>query len=261
MKVAVCIKQVPENPTIDIASGNGIRIKASGKLVINPFDLHALEEGIRLKERLGCKVTAVSMGAAVVTDSLREALATGADEAVLLSDPLFEGSDTLATSFILAAAFKKMGVPEMIICGREAMDGDTGQVSPQLAAWLGISFVPHVSKVEDINTERATVMSMADDGYRRVEMALPGLISVVKELNVPRLPSLRGLMQSKKAAIPTWTAADLGIDGAKVGTAGSAMQIVRAFKPVRAGQSESIEGSPEEMADKLLEKLRGASII
>ncbi len=256
MNVVVCIKQVPETPRIEIDPQTGALIKAEGKMIINPFDMYALEEGIRLKERDEGKVTAITMGPPEAEEALREAIALGVDEAILLSDPVFDGSDTLATSYILAKALQKLGQPDIVICGRQTMDGDTGQVAPQIAEWLGIPFVSYVSKIEEIKEGRMTVQRMVDEGHQVIEMPLPGVINVVKEINVPRLPSLRGLMQSKKVQIATWTAQELDVDMSKVGLAGSPTRVVRVFFPEKAGQGELLQGSPESQVEQLVEKLQ-----
>ena len=172
-----------------------------------------------------------------------------------------EGSDTLATSYILAKAVEKPGQPDIVICGRQTMDGDMGQVAPQLAEWLGIPFVSYVSRIEEMKEGRMTVQRMIDEGHQVIEMPLPGVISVVKEINVPRLPSLRGLMQSKKVQIATWTAQDLDVDMSKVGLAGSPTHVTRVFFPERVKQGELLQGSPESQVDQLLEKLRQAKAI
>jgi len=256
MNVVVCIKQVPETPRIEIDPQTGALIKAEGKMIINPFDMYALEEGIRLKERYEGKVTAITMGAPEAEEALREAIALGVDEAILLSDPVFDGSDTLATSYILAKALQKLGQPDIVICGRQTMDGDTGQVAPQIAEWLGIPFVSYVSKIEEIKEGRMTVQRMIDEGHQVIEMPLPGVINVVKEINVPRLPSLRGLMQSKKVQIATWTAQDLDVDMSKVGMAGSPTHVTMVFFPERVKQGGLLQGSPESQVEQLVEKLQ-----
>ncbi|MBL7119303.1 MAG: electron transfer flavoprotein subunit beta/FixA family protein [Dehalococcoidia bacterium] len=261
MNVVVCIKQVPETPRIEIDPQTGALTKAEGKMIINPFDMYALEEGIRIKEQYEGKVTAISMGPPEAEEALREAIALGVDEAILLSDPVFEGSDTLATSYVLAKAVGKLGQPDIVICGRQTMDGDTGQVAPQLAEWLGIPFASYVSKTEEIREGHMTVQRMVDEGHQVIELPLPGVINVVKEINVPRLPSLRGLMQSKKVQIATWTAQELDVDMSKVGLAGSPTRVTRVFFPEKAGQGELLQGSPESQVDQLLEKLTQAKVI
>jgi electron transfer flavoprotein beta subunit len=261
MKVVVCIKQVPETPTLEIDPQNNTLIRARGKMIINPFDMYALEEAIRLKERYGGQATAITMGPPEAHEALREAIALGIDSVILLSDLIFEGCDTLATSHVLAKAINKLGQPDLIICGKQTTDGDTGQVAPQLAEWLGLPFASYVSKIEEITEKRMRLQRMVDSGHQVIEIPLPAIISVVKEINLPRLPSLRGLMQSKKAQIPTWTAQDLAVDASKVGPAGSATRVKMVFLPRRTGGSELLQGSPESQVDQLLEKLREVKVM
>jgi electron transfer flavoprotein beta subunit len=261
MNVVVCIKRVPEAATIEIDPQSNALIRAQGKMIINPFDMYALEEGIRLKERYGGKVAAVSMGPPEAEEALREAVALGVDEPILLSDSAFEHCDTLATSYVLAKAVNRLEKPDVIVCGRQSTDGDTGQVAPQLAEWLGLPFVSYVSKIEDIKEDRMIARRMVDEGHQVIEVSLPAVVNVVKEINEPRLPSLRGLMQSKKAQITNWSAQDLGLDLKKVGLDGSPTSISKVFVPQRSQHSQSLEGSPESQVDQLLEKLREAKVV
>ncbi|OGO05348.1 MAG: electron transfer flavoprotein subunit beta [Chloroflexi bacterium RBG_13_54_8] len=261
MNLVVCLKQVPENPKIEVDPQTGALIGAKGKLVINPFDMYALEEGIRTKEKHGGKVTAITMGPPEAEEALREAIALGIDQVIRLSHPLFEGSDTLATSYILAKAVGKLEQPDIIICGRQTTDGDTGQVAPQLAEWLGLPFVSYVSQIENIGDRCMVVRRMVDEGHQIVEMSLPGVISVVKEINVPRLPSLRGLMQSKKVQIPVWGVPELGLDVTKVGPAGSPTRMAMVSFPAITRQGEMLQGSLESQVDQLIERLRTAKVV
>ncbi len=177
------------------------------------------------------------------------------------SDPAFEGSDTWATAHILSLAIRKLGQPDLIICGRQTIDGETGQVGPELAEMLGMPFVSCVSRIEGVAEGRVKMQRMADEGHHIVEMQLPGVISVVKEINVPRLPSLRGLMQAKKASIAVWNSQELGADPARVGSKGSPLRTVRVTRPQRSAQREMLQGSPESQVDQLVEKLRQSRVL
>jgi len=262
MNVVVCIKQVPGPTTkIRIDEQTNSVVWEGDERILNPLDMYALEEGIRIKEQYGGKVTTISMGSSRAEEALREAISLGADETVLLNDPVFNGSDTLATSYTLSKAITKLGEFDIIICGRQTIDSDTGHVAPQLAEQLGIPFISCVSKIEEIKEEYIRLQRMVDEGHQRIEMHLPGVISVVKEINVPRLPPLRGLMNSKKAVIPVWNAQELGIDVEKVGLSGSPTQIIRLFFPPKAGGGEMIQGDPESQIEQLIGKLREANII
>jgi electron transfer flavoprotein beta subunit len=224
--------------------------------IVNPFDTYALEEGIRLKERYGGKVTAITMGPPQAEEILREAISTGADEAILLSDPAFAGSDTLATSYTLARAIGKIQEYDLVICGRQTIDGDTGQVGPELAEMLDVPFVAYVSQIEEIDSGRMRLQRMVEDGHEVMEMPLPGVITVVKEINAPRLPSLRGLAQAKNATIPVWAAEELGVDRNMVGLSGSATTVIKVFFPQRVHRGEMLEGDPERQIEALINKLR-----
>ncbi len=260
MNIIVCLKQVPGTTEVKIDPETNTLIRQGIKNIVNPFDTYALEEGVRLRERYEGKVTALSMGPPQAEGMLREAISVGADEAILLSDAAFAGADTLATSYTLAQAVSKIQDYDLIICGRQTVDGDTGQVGPELAEMLGVPFVAYVSKIEEIETDRMKVQRMVEDGHETIETSLPAVITVVKEINVPRLPSLRGLTRAKKAEIPVWSTQDLGIDTNLVGLSGSATKVVKIFFPQRAHHGEILQGDPEEQVATLIEKLREAKI-
>jgi electron transfer flavoprotein beta subunit len=257
VKVVVCIKQVPGTTAVEIDPKTNTLLREGVKSILNPFDAYALEEGVRAKEQRGGKVIAISMGPPQAEEALREAIAVGADEAILLSDRAFAGSDTLATSYVLARAIAKVGNCDLIICGRQTIDGDTGQVAPELAEKLGIPFVAYVSTIEEIRDGYMRVRRMIEEGYEVIEMPLPGVITVVKEINVPRLPSLRGQMKAKSAQIPVWGAQEMDIDTGKVGLLGSPTRVVRIFRPERTRRGELLQGSLEKQVEQLMDKLRG----
>lgn len=255
MNVVVCIKQVPGTTEIKIDPETNTLVREGVPSIINPFDCYALEEAVRLRERCGGKVIAISMGPPQAEEALRETISLGADEAILLSDRALAGSDTWATSYILSRAMAKIADYDVIICGRQTLDGDTGQVGPGLSEMLGIPFVAYVSKVEEIRDGYIRVQRMVEEGYETIEMALPAVITVVKEINVPRLPSLRGSMKAKTAQIPVWTAEDIGAEGDKAGIAGSPTRVVKVFFPQRTHKSEMLQGSLDEQVDNLIERL------
>ncbi len=255
MNMVVCIKQVPGTTEIKIDPETNTLVREGVPSIINPFDCYALEEAVRLRERCGGKVIAISMGPPQAEEALRETISLGADEAILLSDRALAGSDTWATSYILSRAMAKIADYDVIICGRQTLDGDTGQVGPELSEMLGIPFVAYVSKVEEIRDGYIRVQRMVEEGYETIEMALPAVITVVKEINVPRLPSLRGSMKAKTAQIPVWTAEDIGVEGDKAGIAGSPTRVVKVFFPQRTHKSEILQGSTEEQVDNLIERL------
>lgn len=261
MNIVVCLKQVPGTTQVQIDPKTNTLIRQGVAAILNPFDAYALEEGVRLKERYGGKVTVITMGPPQAVDMLREAISVGADQAILLSDREFAGSDTLATSYTLAQAVKKIAEYDLILCGRQTLDGDTGQVGPEMSQVLSLPFTAYVSKVEEAGNGILRVQRMVDDGHEVIEITLPAIITVTKEINVPRLPSLRGMVKSKSAQIPTWTAADIGADLQSVGRSGSATVVVKTFVPERVRRGQVLQGTVEEQIAALLSKLKETRVI
>ncbi len=261
MNIVVCLKQVPGTTKVSIDPQTNTLVRAGIENIVNPFDTYALEEGVRIKERCGGKVTAISMGPPQAEEVLREAISLGADEAVLLSDSAFAGSDTWATAYTLAKAVDKLKQYDLVICGRQTLDGDTGQVGPELAEMLNIPFVAYVSKIEEISDKYIRVRRMVEEGYEVIETSLPAVITVVKEINIPRLPSLRGLAKSKNAVIPVWTADDLSVDKRLVGLSGSATRVVKIFVPQRVHHSETLSGELNQQVDTLVNRLRENKVV
>jgi electron transfer flavoprotein beta subunit len=194
-------------------------------------------------------------------EMLRDAISVGSDDAILLSDVAFAGSDTWATAYTLGKAMRKIQAYDLVICGRQTIDGDTGQVGPELAEMLDAPFISYVSKVEEIAGGVIRIQRMVEDGYETVEATLPAVITVVKEINTPRLPSLRGMAKAKSTQIPTWTAQDIGMEKNKAGLAGSATQVVQIFFPQREHHAEMLKGNPETQVSALIEKLREAKLV
>jgi len=256
MNIVVCLKQVPGTTEVKINPETNTLIRQGIKSIINPFDSYALEEGVRLREKYGGKVIALSMGPPQAVEMLKDAISLGADEAVLLSDRAFAGADTWATAYTLAGAVKKLGQIDLVICGRQSTDGDTAQVGPEMAEMLGAAFVAYVGAVEEVAANRLRVRRMIDEGHEVVQSVLPAVITVTKEINLPRLPSLRGLMKAKSAKIPTWTLADLALDPDKVGLNGSFTRVVRIFTPQHVKKAEMIQGEPEAQVSCLISKLK-----
>ena len=256
MNIIVCLKQVPGTTEVKINPETNTLIRQGIKNIINPFDSYALEEGVRLKEKYGGKVIAISMGPPQAIDMLKEAISLGADEAVLLSDRAFAGADTWATACTLAGAVKKIGQIDLIICGRQSTDGDTAQVGPEMAEMLGAAFTAYVGRIEEITANYIRVKRMIDEGHEVIQSTLPAVITVTKEINIPRLPSLRGIMRSKSAKIPIWTLQDLRLDPNKVGQNGSFTRVVKIFTPQRVKKAQMIPGEPEEQVACLIGKLK-----
>jgi electron transfer flavoprotein beta subunit len=261
MNIVVCLKQVPGTTEVKIDPQTNTLIRQGIQNIINPFDTYALEEGVRLKEKHGGKVTVITMGPPQADAALREAISLGADEAVLLTDRAFGGADTWATANTLAKSIIKLGQTDIIICGRQTVDGDTGQVGPEMAEMLGVPFVAYVSKIEEIKENYLRVSRMIEEGHEILETTLPAIITVAKEINVPRLPSLRGIMKSKSAKITAWGINETGIDPDTVGLAGSSTQVIKVFFPQRITKAEILDGDVPAKVDKLLDKLKEAKLL
>lgn len=255
MNVIVCVKQVPGTNEVKMNKETNTIIREGVEAIINPFDTYAVEEGARIKEETGGKATVLSMGIPSVAELLKETISVGMDEAVLLSDRAFAGSDSLATSYALSMGIKKIGDYDLIICGKQAMDGDTAQVGPGLAEKLSIPHTTYVRKIEELKDGYIRCQRMTEDGYEVIELPLPAVITVVKEINEPRLPSLKGKMKAKKAEVTVWTADDIGADKDLCGLSGSPTQVVKTFVPVHNVDSEIIKGTPDEQAKTLARKL------
>jgi electron transfer flavoprotein beta subunit len=261
MNIIVCIKQVPETTEIKIDSETNTLVREGVPSIINPFDTYALEEGIKIRERCGGRVTALTMGPPQAEQALREGIGMGVDEGILLSDKAFAGADTLATSYTLSRAIKQMDKFDLVICGKQATDGDTAQVGPGIAEMLNIPFIAYVRRIEEIRDGYIRAERMMEEGFDVIEMPLPSLITVVKEINEPRLPSLRGMLKAKKADIPVWDVEKLGGDTAKFGLNGSSTQVIRIFAPEPRSGGEIFEGTLEEKASKLIAGLKETKLI
>jgi len=256
MHFVVCIKQVPDTTDVRINPETNTLMREGVESIINPFDMYAIEEAIRLKERMGGKVTAVTMGPPQAEAALREAISTGADEAVLISDRAFAGSDTWATSYTLAMALRKLGDVDVVLCGKQASDGDTAQVGPGIATHLDLPQITYVRKIEDIDETSIRGERLLETGYEVIASPLPCLLTVVKEINEPRLPSLKGKMAARRAEIVTWTAEDLGADPELLGLDGSPTKVVKIFTPEARKGGEILQGEPTEIVPQLVEKLK-----
>jgi electron transfer flavoprotein beta subunit len=256
MNIIVCIKQVPETTEVKINPETNTLIREGVKSIVNPFDAYAIEEGVRLKEKFGGKATVITMGPPQAEAVLREAISMGIDEGILLSDRAFAGSDTWATSYALSAAIKKIGAFDLIICGKQASDGDTAQVGPGISAHLDVPQVTYVKKIEEVKDKFMRVERMTEEGYEIIEVPLPALITVVKEINTPRLPSLKGMMRAKQAKIIHWKAPDIEADLNCVGLAGSPTQVVRIFTPPPRVGGQILKGETQEIAERLVGLLK-----
>jgi len=261
MNIIVCVKQVPDILEVSVDKETNTLIREGIDSVINPFDLYAVEEALRLKEQYGAMVTVLSMGPPQVIDTLRQALSLGADNAVLLSDIGFAGADTLATSYTLAKAVKRIGHFDLIICGRQAVDGDTAHVGPSLAEKLGIPHISCVIKIDEVTGQYMVTGRMTEGAIEKVKLSLPGLITVCKGINEPRPPSLRGKITAVKSDIAVWSAQDIGADAGKIGLKGSPTRVVKMTTPRHERRGQFLEGSAAEQVTDLVSKLRQRQVL
>ncbi len=260
MNIIVCIKQVPDSDKVTIDRETNRLNRTGVPSIINPFDENAIEMALQLREKHGGKVTVVTMGPPQAEEALRTALSLGVDDAVLISDRAFGGADTWATSYTLSSAIKKIGTYDVVLFGKQAIDGDTAQVGPGVAHFLGIPMITFVKEVEK-TAEGYTVKRVTEDGYEVWDVISPAAFSTVKEANSLRMPSLKGKVNAKKAVIPTWGAADLNTDPAKIGLKGSPTRVTKVFSPPIKMNKEMISGTPAEMVKTLIHKLKERKVL
>ncbi len=261
MEIIVCIKQVPDTTEVKIDPVTNTLIRQGVPSIVNPFDKNAVEAALQLKEKHGGKVTVISMGPPQAKDALKECLAMGADSAILISDRAFGGSDTLATSYTLAAAVRKLGTYDIIFCGKQAIDGDTAQVGPEMAEHLGISQITYAAKI-DVDGNTVRVEREQEEGYEIIDVEFPVVISVVKAMNEPRFPSIRGTMKANRAEILVWTAADLDVNEQQLGLKGSPTQVRKIFTPPQRTNGVLIhKDTAREAVAELIKNLSDAKIV
>ncbi len=268
MLVVVCVKQVPDTTQVKIDPVTGTLIREGVPFIMNPFDTHALEEGLRLKDKYGFRVAAISMGPPNTEVTLKKALALGVDEAILLSDRAFGGADTLATSKVLAEAVARLAQKEeigLVICGKQTIDGDTAQVGPGIASRLKYAQLTLVDQVQsvDLQAKKVRVKRKLEGRHEIVEAKMPALITVVREINQPRYPRVPMRLASEDASITLWNNKEMKLDEETIGLKGSATQVRKIFSPERAKGQILGDGTadPEEVARLLLEKLTEKDII
>jgi electron transfer flavoprotein beta subunit len=263
MDIIVLVKQVPDTTEVKLDPKTGSLIREGVEGIINPDDRHALEAAIDLKEALGGKVTALSMGPPQAIDAISEALGMGVDEGLLLTDKAFAGADTWATSFTLGKAIEKIERYDLILCGRQAIDGDTAQIGPQVADYLNIPQVSYVCEIEKIEEEALVVKGRLEDGFERVRCGLPALLTVIGELNRPRYPLVGRVLDAckEKAPIKVWNAADIGVQTSEVGLEGSLTHVIKTFAPKFKRETEMLEGDTREVVTTLVGKLRENRLI
>jgi electron transfer flavoprotein beta subunit len=264
VKIVVCIKQVPDTEAeIKWDIPKGMLKRDSIDTITNPFDEFALEEALLTKENFDGDIVAISMGPEKANDVLRNALALTVNEVYRLTDDAFAGSDTFGTASVLAAGIKKIGDVDVIFCGKQSTDGNTGVVGAEIASILGYSPLTYVSKVRQIDpaNKKIVVERVIEGGTEVVEAKLPAVVSVIKGINEPRLPNLMGIRKAAKVAIPEWNADDLGIDKGKVGTAGSSTKVVEIAVPPPRGAGEILKGEIEDITNIVTDKLIDMKVI
>jgi electron transfer flavoprotein beta subunit len=263
MNIIVLVKQVPDTSEVKIDPKTGTLIREGVESIVNPDDSHALEAAIRLKEEFGGKITAISMGPYQAIDALSEALGMGADEGILLSDKAFAGADTWATSSALGKAIEKVGDYDLILCGRQAIDGDTAQIGPQVAEYLQLPQVTYVQEIENIKRNTMVVKRALEDGYERIECTFPAVLTATGALNTPRYPIMGNLIAAcrEKAPIKIWNAADIGVKTYEVGLEGSLTHVIRTFAPKVKKEGEVIEGDTRTVVKTLIGKLKENRLI
>lgn len=263
MKIIVCIKQVPNTNEVRINQETGTLIRQGVPSIINPDDLNALEQALQIKDsKDDVRVTVLCMGPPQADEVIRKAYAMGADEAILLSDRVFAGSDTWATATILATAIEKIGNYDIIFCGRQAIDGDTAQVGPEIAEFLGIPQITYVKQLE-IEDNKVTAHRATEEGHMLIESPMPVLLTAIKELNTPRYPRFQRIYKAweEDADIKTWTNEDIQADLTQIGVRNSPTNVHKSFVPVRERYSVELEGTPAEMAAKLFGEMQKLHII
>jgi electron transfer flavoprotein beta subunit len=261
LKIIVCIKQVPDTTNVKINPETNTLIREGVESIINPFDMYALEEGIRLKERHGGTVTALTMGPPQAESALREAVGLGVDNGVLLSDRAFAGSDTLATAYTLASGINRLEGADIILMGKQAMDGDTGQVGPGVAENLSIPHITDIRKIESVEEDGTIIVErLLEEGYVRLKTHMPVVLTVVKEINEPRLPSLKGKLAARKAEIPTVQHGEMDVDSDRLGFNGSPTQVIKIFTPPKPAGGKILQGEVPETVSALIAELRSAGL-
>jgi len=263
MKIIVLVKQVPNTAEVKLDPKTGNLIREGIESIINPDDRHALEAAARLKEVAGGKVTVLSMGPPQAIDAVSEAMGMGADEGILLTDRAFAGADTWATSSTLGKAVETIGAFDVILCGRQAVDGDTAQIGPQVADYLKIPQVTYVFGIEEIKEKSLVVKRRLEDGFERVECDLPALLTVIGEMNTPRYPLVNRLIDAcrEKAPIKIWNAADIGVQTRDIGLEGSLTHVIKTFAPKLQRQIEMIQGDAKTAVKTLAGKLKEKKLL
>lgn len=262
MEMLVCVKQVPDTTEVKIDPITNTLVRQGVPSIVNPFDKYAMEAALQMKDKFGGRVTVLSMGPAQAKDALKECLAMGADAAVLVSDRVFGGADTLATSYTLASAIRTLGKFDIIFCGKQAIDGDTAQVGPELAEHLGIAQLTYVAKMT-ADQDVIRVEREQEDGYEIIEAKMPAVVTVIKSSAYePRFPSIKGTMKANRIEIRVLGATEVAADAQRLGLKGSPTQVRGIFTPPRRTQGVKIQtDTAKEAVCELMQKLKEAKIV
>jgi electron transfer flavoprotein beta subunit len=262
MRIVVCIKQVPDTNEVKLDPRTGTLIREGVPSIINPEDKNAIEEALKLREAgFDAEIVVITMGPPQADSALRESLAMGVDRAILLSDRAFAGSDTWATANALGMGVKAIGDYSLVLCGRQAIDGDTAQVGPQLAEYLGIPQVTYVRELQVVDGKVRAKRSL-EDGYEELEAPLPALLTITNQANTPRYPHAAGIFRAyREQKVEVWRAADVNAVEEKVGLKGSPTQVKRSFAPEPKGVGEMLTGSDREKVAALVQRLRSKNLI
>ncbi|MBE6421639.1 MAG: electron transfer flavoprotein subunit beta/FixA family protein [Elusimicrobiaceae bacterium] len=260
MHIVACVKQTPKSDNVKIDPATGCLIRSGAASAMNPFDEYALEEAVMLKEELGGTVSVITMGPPQAEAVLRDSIARGGDKVYQLGDMAFAGSDTWSTSYALSKGIEKIDSLEkvdLVICGKQTNDSDTGHIGPQVSAWLNWPNAAFVKKVVSVNDKSITVERLTEDGSEVVELPYPCVISVVKDINSPRVRSVKGRMAAKRAEVTKWTADDIGADKNKLGVKNCPTRVVKSFVPQRELCATAVEGATaKEKASNLVDLLK-----
>lgn len=262
MKILVCVKQVPNTNEVKINPKTGTLIRDGVESILNPDDDNALEAALQLKDaNEDTTVTVISMGPPQAKEVLVECMAKGADDSVLLSSRAFGGADTWATSNTIAGAIKRIADYDIIFAGRQAIDGDTAQVGPQIAEKLGIPQVTYVERIISCEDKKVTVRRQLEDGYEVIQAPMPCLLTVVKELNTPRYMSVKGIYEAYEKEIAVWNENDIPVRSDEIGINSSPTKVFRSFTPDPKGKGIMVEGTPKEAAAKVIGELKKKHVL
>ena len=257
MRIIVPIKQVPETSSVKMDEETGTMIREGVEAIVNPLDLYAIETALCLREEHGGEVVVISMGPPDADKAVREAVAMGCDSGVLLSNRAFAGADTWATGYTLSAGIRKLGTFNLIICGERATDGDTGQVGPGIASFLDLPALTYIGRMDAVDGSTLRAHRLVENGHEILEVQLPALLTVVKEIGEARLPTLLGKRRAREVEVPVWGPDDLDVQTEHLGLNGSPTRVVKIFRPKVARQCVKVTAKDETETEEAVKELVG----